>query len=252
MSVICTAILASILLYCLHMVIPDVRSQVQSKKTQEHISEVIKEKIDTPELPFSHEAWIRLHEENPDFQGYLMFQSELIKEPVVQSYDNEDYLHKAFIGTYDGAGTVFMESSASLESRNITVFGHYVYYDSSSRFTPLEKLLDQQGYDNNQVVYLFLGNEVRTYLVPAIFFITEDEAEYYDYSCPDMTEEEFREWIAFINMKNMIDPIAGKADLRDRILTLQTCKKWDSSQRELVICREISRIPYPEGGEGNG
>ncbi|MBQ9153452.1 MAG: class B sortase [Solobacterium sp.] len=173
-----------------------------------------------------------------------MFQSGLIEEPIVQTYDNEDYLEKGFDGSYNTAGTVFIESSASSESQNITLFGHYVYYDSSLRFSPLEQMTDQKGYEDNQIVYLFLKNEMRTYLVSSVFFITEEEAEYYDYSCPDMTREDFMEWVSFINMKNIIDPIGGKVEVNDKLLTLQTCKKWDQFQRELVICREISRTDW--------
>lgn len=241
---ICIMVLSAILLFCLYQMMPGIQSKARTTKTQHHLSSVITENNAEEDQLFTREAWNALHEENPDFIGYLMFQSELIKEPVVLSYDNDVYLHKAFDGSYDGAGTVFLESRATIDSNNLTLYGHYVYYDSSSRFTPLEKLIDQKKYEGNQVVFLFLNEEFRTYLVSSILFITEEEAEYYDYSCPDMTDQEYRDWIAYVNMKNLIDPIAGKVDETDHLLTLQTCKKWDPSQRMLVICREVSRLPY--------
>ena len=238
------AVLAAIIVFCLYKTVPEVRSQMKSAEVQNHVTTVIAANREDTSYPFSEKSWQALHDENTDFRGYLMFQSGLIEEPVVQSFDNEDYLHKAFDGEYDGAGTVFLDSRASLDSKNLTLYGHYVYYDSNSRFTPLEKLMDQEGYEDNQTVFLFLKGEVRTYLVSSVLFITEEEAEYYDYSCPDMTEFEYRDWIAYVNMKNLIDPVAGKVNEKDRLLTLQTCKKWDPSQRMLVICREISRLPY--------
>ena len=244
MSGIGMVILASIVIYCIWMSVPDIQAKMSSEATARHVYSVIRENRKDESLPFTREAWEVLHEENPDFIGYLMFQSGIIQEPVVRSHDNEDYLNVGFNGEYDSSGTVFLESSASLDSRNMTLFGHYVYYDSTMRFTPLELLTDQQGYEDNQVVHLFLEDGMRTYLVSSVLFITEEEAEYYDYSCPDPTQEDFREWTMFINVKNLIDPIAGSADENDRLLTLQTCKKWDPSQRQLVICREISRTDW--------
>ena len=237
-------VLLAIMIFCFQKMVPEAKSQIQSAATTEHITKVIQSNTNEENFLFSRIAWQQLHNENEDFKAYLAFQFGLIQLPVVQSYDNERYLSTSFDGSYDGAGTVFMECSASLDSQNITLFGHYVYYDSSSRFTPLEKLLDQQGYEDNQVIFLFLEKEIRTYLVSSIFFITEEEAEYYDYSCPDMTVAEYTDWLSFVNMKNLIEPTAGKVSQSDRILTLQTCKKWDPSQRQLVICREISRVPY--------
>lgn len=234
----------AIFLFCLYRIVPDLQSHIRTQQLQHHISSVITESRAEEEPLFPKEAWNTLQAENSDYIGYLMFQSDLISEPIVQAYDNDVYLDTAFDGSYDGAGTVFLDSRASLESKNLTVYGHYVYYDSNSRFTPLEKLMDQEGYEDNQVVFLFLENEVRSYIVSSVLFITEEEAEYYDFSCPDMTEFEYSDWIAYVNMKNMIDPVAGKISEKDRLLTLQTCKKWDPSQRMLVICREVSRLPY--------
>lgn len=241
---ICITVLSAIILFCLYQMMPGIQSKVRTAKTQHHISSVITENNTEENLLFTSEAWNALHEENADFIGCLMFQSDLIMEPIVQSYDNDVYLHRAFDGSYDGTGTVFLESRATLDSNNLTLYGHYVYYDSNSRFTPLERLINQQEYEENQVIFLFLDNEFRTYLVSSVLFITEEEAGYYDYSCPDMPEQEYRDWIAYVNMKNLIDPIAGKVDETDHLLTMQTCKKWDPSQRMLVICREVSRLPY--------
>ena len=58
---------------------------------------------------FTRDSWDALYQENSDFKGYLVFESGLIKTPVVQGQDNDKYLRKPFEGKYDTQGISYLD-----------------------------------------------------------------------------------------------------------------------------------------------
>ena len=224
-----------------YKILPDLASQQNSLKETEHIQQLIKTNSDDS---FSHQSWNALKKENADFIGYLKFESGLIETPVVQGRDNDEYLQKSFEGKYDTQGVPFMDAMASPYSTNITIYGHNVYYDSNAKFSPLERLTDNESAKVNQKVKFYLKDECREYEVAAVLYITSEEAEEMDYSqSAFVTARQKSEWMSFMMQKNLIN---GGEDLSpfDNFLTLQTCRKWNDNEHLLVICREVQRDSY--------
>ena len=241
-KILSVGVLAGILAFCTFKAFPDIASHNNSVKEAEHIQQLIDD--ESEDMGFSHESWETLHQENEDFKGYLRFESGLIETPIVQGKDNDEYLRKSFEGNYDTQGVPFMDAMCSTYSANITIYGHNVYYDSTAKFSPLEKLTDDKNVEDNRFVLFYLNEECRKYEVIAVLYITSEEAEEMNYAQPSfVTAKQKGEWIQFMMRKNLIHAETEPSPF-DNFLTLQTCRKWNDNEHLLVICREVQRDSY--------
>lgn len=176
---------------------------------------------------------------NGDFKGWIVFDSGLLNLPFVQGETNDSYLRRNFYQKYDVNGTVFQDASQDLNGTNITLYGHYIYSDSSLMFSPLEQLQKQENYEANKTFHLYLENEVRDYTVCAvILYDTRTQNVPYEYGNFDAAS-----WESFSGM------ITGSAlystgiqiSPDDHFVTMQTCVRTNHVQRTLVIGVETSR-----------
>lgn len=249
---------ACMLGFCLVKIVPELHSAAEAGKAEKQIAGLITSKetnrTGTSEEPdpgsssesgFSEQSWDQLKNENPDFIGYLSFRSGLIEEPVVQSSDDEYYLRRSFFGEWSSQGTPFMDSFCSLESTNITIYGHNVYYDSSAMFSKLEELTDPDKFRENALLDFYLGNgQMRSYRAVAVYYSTLENSENLDYSTPEFySEKEFTDWI---NQICSCAIVSSDVPVRygDHLLTLQTCKRWDENTHIIILFRELRRRSY--------
>ena len=195
------------------------------------------------------------------FKGVIKFESSLVDLPFVQGVDNDFYLRRDWItNEYSELGSIFMDYECSLDSKNIILYGHYVYSsyevldddgnkldNSKLMFTPLSKLIDENNYEANKYVSLILEDEVRRYEVVSVFYcnlVGEGEdiypEEYLEYYLPEYDKDYFDKYKEKIKSIEFYDTgVDFKVD--DNLLTLQTCVENDSMKREIVLCKEISR-----------
>ena len=195
------------------------------------------------------------------FKGVIKFESSLVDLPFVQGVDNDFYLRRDWItNEYSELGSIFMDYECSLDSKNIILYGHYVYSsyevldddgnkldNSKLMFTPLSKLIDENNYEANKYVSLILEDELRTYEVVSVFYcnlVGEGEdiypEEYLEYYLPEYDKDYFDKYKEKIKSIEFYDTgVDFKVD--DNLLTLQTCVENDSMKREIVLCKEISR-----------
>lgn len=241
-KILIVGLLSGLILLSAYKVYPDLISRSNTVKETEHIRQLIEDPKE--EKSFTHKSWEALYQENDDFQGYLKFDSGLIETPVVQGQDNEEYLRKSFEGEYDTQGIPFMDAMCSTYSENITIYGHNVYYDSTAKFSPLEKLTEERMAEENRTVSFYLEDGYREYEVIAVLFITSEEAEEMSYAQPSfITANQKSEWLQFMMSKNLIR-VKTEPSPYDHFLTLQTCRKWNDNEHLLVICMETGRFSY--------
>lgn len=193
-------------------------------------------------------SWNEKHELNNDYVGKIYFESGLIDIDFVQGETNDKYLRINWMdNTYDMEGSVFMDEDCSLDSDNITIYGHYVYpfLDASRthKFTPLYKLID--NYEENKYIKLFLKDEVRRYIVSGVYEINllENEGDYYVdkdliYYKPSFTKEYFENYINKLKEFSLVDTGVDIVH-EDKLLTLQTCVENHPEKRLIVIAKQI-------------
>lgn len=195
------------------------------------------------------------------FKGVIKFESGLIDMPVVQGIDNDFYLRRNwYTNEYSELGSIFMDYECSLDSKNIIIYGHYVYSsyealdddgnkldNSKLMFTPLSKLIDESNYEANKYVSLVLENEVRTYEVVSVFYcnlVGEGEdvypEEYLEYYLTEYSDEYFDKYKEKIKSIEFYDTGVDFSN-NDNLLTLQTCVENNELKREIVLCKEVSR-----------
>ncbi len=185
-------------------------------------------------------AFQSLKEANPDLRAVLEFDSGLIRLPVVQSKEPEYYLRRDFYGNYSPEGTPFFDSNTRMGDTNMVIYGHHVYYDEDAQFSPLARLTNQKLYEENNRFSLIFEDEVREYVITHVYILTLKEYQDYDYRQPVFaSEQDWEEWIALPDMKNLIDPV-DRPEYGDRIVTLQTCRAWQEDTRIIVLAKEIN------------
>ena len=195
------------------------------------------------------------------FKGVIKFESGLVDLPFVQGVDNDFYLRRDWItNEYSELGSIFMDYECSLDSKNIILYGHYVYSsyevldddgnkldNSKLMFTPLSKLIDENNYEANKYVSLILEDELRTYEIVSVFYcnlVGEGEdiypEEYLEYYLPEYDKDYFDKYKEKIKSIEFYDT-GVDFSVDDNLLTLQTCVENNSMKREIVLCKEISR-----------
>ena len=216
-------------------------------------------KVDEKEKALVNTLWETNSVKSDDYVGTITFESGLIDLPFVQGVSNDTYYRTDWeTMKYDEEGSIFLDSSNTLDDQNLILIGHYVYpiYDESRThmFTPLAKLTDKDNYEANKYVKLYFKDEVRRYEIAYVyyceliedeyegekFFYTEDGFEFY---YPNYTEEQFDKYIDTVK-KNAFYDTGVSADYNDKLLTLQTCVENHDELREIVLLKEIDRTSY--------
>lgn len=95
--------------------------------------------------PRSWEGYKLLHEQNPDFIGWLQIEGSPINYPVMQSLARPDYyLTHGFDGKKNRYGVPYVAESCDLEADcpNIIIYGHHM--KDGSMFAGLMEYVDQK------------------------------------------------------------------------------------------------------------
>ena len=178
---------------------------------------------------FSASDWNSLKGQNPDFIGWLQFDSGLLAQPVVQGTDNDFYLKHGFEKQYSSYGTVFINHMNRPSDTNQIIYGHYVYFDDRAMFSQLASLTDQNAYDANKTFKIYYQNQkTSSYQICYIYdFDTEDYGRYDYQQMTFSSQKEFNDWIQYPTKKNLIhsdDQIKygdrfeiGRASCRERV-----------------------------------
>ena len=219
----------------------------------------VTEVVDEKEKALVKELWDTYSVKSNDYVGTITFESGLIDLPFVQGSDNNTYYRTDWeTMKYDEEGSIFLDSSNTLDDQNLILIGHYVYasYDTSGthKFTPLAKLIDKENYENNKYVKLYLENEVRRYEIAYVYYCELIEDEYegekffytndgFEFYYPNYTKEQFDKYIDTVK-KNAFYDTGVSVDYNDKLLTLQTCVENHNELREIVLLKEVSRTSY--------
>lgn len=219
----------------------------------------VTEVVDEKEKALVKELWDTYSAKSNDYVGTITFESGLIDLPFVQGSDNNTYYRTDWeTKKYDEEGSIFLDSSNTLDDQNLILIGHYVYpiYDESRThmFTPLAKLTDKDNYEANKYVKLYFKDEVRRYEVAYVYYCELIEDEYegekfsytedgFEFYYPNYSEEQFNKYIDTVK-KNAFYDTGVSITYNDKLLTLQTCVENHDELREIVLLKEIDRTSY--------
>ncbi|MDE6593946.1 MAG: class B sortase [Oscillospiraceae bacterium] len=187
---------------------------------------------------------------NPDTCGYICIDGTAVDFPVVQSGNNDDYLKKAFDGSYNKAGTVFLDYRATLgpksRSDNLTLYGHN--QRDRTMFGSLKDYKKNLDHYKNHPTITFSSNYHRDVYKIFAYFVTEVEPrqtadgyvfDYHNYI--DLSDREvYGRFISNINERSQI-VTAVDVEYGDEFLTLSTCSNEFEPSRFVVFARKTRK-----------
>lgn len=253
--------------------------------------------IDDPTIQKYRQRWIENKEINNDYVGELVFDSGLVECSFVQAksiYVENDKLYHCY--NVDGSlvsdgvdktgndvyiytnwkdmsydynilgGSVFMDYRNTLGDQNILIYGHHFSEEGGNdperkkAFTPLEKLLSKENYEENKKVRLYLENEVRDYELAYVYIFDSNDDFYWDncqywrtsYNYDDYSgtsdDNYFNNYIESIDKVSLYDTgvdIISSDNSSSKTLTLQTCISNHAGELyEILVFKHISTSTF--------
>ena len=235
------------------------------------------------------EVWDNNSVFNEDYIGEVSFESGLLSLPfvcpskpydqysfytnngkIVTNFDsgcesgscsgNDVYLRTDWkTMKYELGGSIFMDYRNTIHDQNIIIYGHhYPKNMDKSRtlfFTPIEKLLLEENYEDNKYVQLVLENSVRRYEIAYVYLFhmtskyddmstlqyyrTNYNFDYYGKEDPGY----YQKYIDKMESVKLYDTNVKLCE-SDNTLTLQTCLENDPTAVEIIVCKEIETLYF--------
>ncbi|MCH5282009.1 MAG: class B sortase [Lachnospiraceae bacterium] len=219
--------------------VADTVSENQVIDAAETVSE--NQVTDMTEEPIMLEQYVKLYDENPDLAGWITIEGTKIDYPVMQSEDDEYYLHRNFYGTRDGYGCLFVRSRADLDKgTNFIIYGHNMR--DGSMFGNLDFYEREGFYEKHKIISFDTLYEERTYEILAVFpsrvYDADEEGfRYYTFYQAD-TKKEFDDFYENIKELSLYDT-GVTAEFGDTFLTLSTCTYYEQDGRLVVVAKRM-------------
>ena len=179
-----------------------------------------------PEVDFE-----ALREINPDVVAWIYIEGTNINYPVVQGEDNQYYLKRLFDGTYNGAGTIFLDyrNEKDLSDRNSVLYGHHM--QNGGMFKQITEYKNQEFYDLHPVCLIMTpeGNYKIEFFAGYVIDMNSDA-----WKLEFESDEEFDLWledaVSRSTFTGNIQPTA-----QDRVVTFSTCTYEYNDARYVLV-----------------
>lgn len=164
---------------------------------------------------------------NSDLVGWLLIESLDISYPVVQTDNNDYYLHRTFEKKDNFAGCLFMEyqNSSDFSDNNTIIYGHNM--KNGSMFGKLHKILDDGVYNKDPYFWVYTEEKVYKF---HIFSARTVGVSSESYTIRFATPEDFQEYLNNVAGKSELKCDDVDVDASDKIMTLSTCTGDDSTR----------------------
>ena len=183
---------------------------------------------------------------NDDVNGWIYVEavSDIINYPVVRGSDNSYYLHNTYQGTYNFAGTIFVdyENRRDFSDCNTLVYGHNM--KNGSMFAQLKLFTtDAKTFQRSRYFWMFTPEAAYRYEIISAYTTAVDGDTYTLFKGPG---EEFLEWEKkMVTYSQIPDQPTVNTDVftaEDKVITLSTCT-GDYSTRYVVQGRRVDTVP---------
>jgi sortase B len=210
-------------------VVVDTPAEAEESNTTTNTTVVVEAQETVEKCPVVvdfEKLWIQ----NEDIVAWLYLPDTVISYPIAQSDDNDYYLKRLLDGSYNDAGTLFVDcrNSGDFSDWNTLVYGHNM--KNKTMFGTLVSYKEQEYYDEHPYMYLMTPDaSYKLELVAG--YITNTESDVYDF--PE-TQQERDELLDLVRSKSTF-----KSDVQvqedDRLVTLSTCSYEYEDARFVVV-----------------
>lgn len=179
-----------------------------------------------PEVDFA-----TLRSINEDVTAWVYIEDTNINYPVVQGDDNSRYISRMIDGSYNGAGSIFMDyrNAPDFTDRHTVLYGHNM--KNGSMFADIRNYRDQEYYDAHPTGLIMTPEKnFRFEIVAGYVASLADPAWQLEFS----SEEEALEWLQDAMARS---GFAGSTvpELGDRVITLSTCSYEFADARFVLV-----------------
>lgn len=171
-----------------------------------------------------------LKNKNKDIIAWIYSEGTPINYPIVQSKDNDYYLRRLIDGTYNQAGTLFMDykNSSDFHDYNTIIYGHNMKNDSM--FGTLTNYEKQDYYNEHREMVLF--TEDKNYKIELFAgYTTSSESDIYTYPKTSSSNEKI--------INNALKKSTFDSDVKvlseDKIIILSTCSYSFENARYVLL-----------------
>lgn len=160
---------------------------------------------------------------NSDVVGWIKIKDTNVDYPIVQSHDNEEYLTLTPTLVESKAGSLFVDSHASLSGQYAVIHGHNMS-KSKIMFAQLTNYGNRAFYDSHRTFELTIGDNTYTYKVFAVYTVDVGDVKNAKYMMFDYPSD-----IAFANYMNDTlatlskFPVDTTIGPDDHVISLSTC-----------------------------
>lgn len=171
-----------------------------------------------------------LVKDNEDIVGWIYSENTPINYPIVQSHDNDYYLRRLLDGSYNIAGSIFMDyrNSCDFSDLNTIIYGHNL--KNETMFGTLKEYRNQDYYDKHPKIYI--ASPDNRYVIDLVAGYETDISDEI-YEIPETNSELEVLYEKIIKLSNFKTNISF--DEGDRLLTLSTCSGGPKISRYVLI-----------------
>lgn len=188
--------------------------------------------------------------ENTSVCGWIQIDGEeQVDYPVVQSEDNEYYLHHLYDGSESNQGSIFVDyRNEGFNNRHMILYGHNM--KNGSMFSSIKNYQNQEYADEHRYVYIATSDGTRVFYVYSCH-LTDANGENDGFSAYQVSfdGDGWQKWVKETQERSLITSdieIPNKCN----IITLSTCmSRGDKSERCVVHAIEVSNQKLVEINE---
>ena len=198
--------------------------------------EETEEEEDTPQPPITVD-FEELKKINPDVVGWIYIEGIDVSYPVVQGEDNDEYLHHTYEGTYNFAGSIFLEytNQGDFSDCNTIIYGHNM--KNGSMFGKLKELRED-AYGKSPYIWILTPEGDYRYEIFSAYVTPVNSDTYTLFKGPD---KEFQEYVEAMKENSEIETRDMEVDVKDKVITLSTCT-GNESTRYVVQAIRIDEV----------
>lgn len=183
------------------------------------------------EIPAPKVDFDSLEAINDDITAWIYLEGTKINYPILKGNDNDWYLNHLPDGTYNSAGSIFMDyrCSADFSDRHTILYGHHMNNDTM--FNAVTYYRDQSFYDSHPYCVIVTPDGAFKVSFFAGYVATVDGDSWRVYFDSD---EDYLRWIgdavAKSSFKSTVTPKGG-----DKVVTMSTCSNEYEDARFVLL-----------------
>jgi len=179
---------------------------------------------------------------NPDVVAWIYCEDTQINYPVLLGETNSKYLKKLYDGSYNEAGSIFMDyrNASDFSDKSTVLYGHNM--KNGSRFHGINDFLSQEYFDEHTEWYV-ITEDVTYKFCPIAALITSYSDDLKLYQAISYNDENWADKMDDILSDARAKNSSIEVNAEDQLLMLSTCNYSFENARCVLLGKLIDQLP---------